>query len=109
VQELPISESTNVTGNAGLGGGFLSGKIYNGTGWTVTEIIFNVTAKENNGNVRWTRDIAHKVEIGPLTTDSFFAPITGDEGVTNFVWGIKQVFGYKTDQPGVRKASPIWE
>jgi hypothetical protein len=95
VEELPAFESAKITGNAGLGSGLFSGKIYNGTRWTVAKIIVTVTAKEENGSTRWTRDFAHDIQIQPLTTASLYIEVTGDQGIREASWAIKSVWGYK--------------
>ena len=96
VEELPSSESVKVTGNASLGSGVFSGKVYNGSRWTVTKLIVTVTAKEENGDIRWSRDFAEDgLEIRPLTTGSFYISVAGDQGTKESSWSIKGVWGYR--------------
>jgi hypothetical protein len=71
-----------------------SGKLYNGNEeTTVTRVIFNITVKEIDGTVRWSRDFNDNITIPPLTTSSFGFPVTGDNGTTNFEWNIKEAYG----------------
>lgn len=93
-QILPYAERAKVTGNAGLSYGSFSGKIYNGSTWTITRIVVNVTAKEQDGTVRWTRDFSDDVKISPLETGHFSVTVTGDEGVKDAPWNIKEIYGY---------------
>ena len=95
VEELPPFEIAKITGNAGLGSGLFSGKIYNGSSWTVTKIIVTVTAKDENGSTRWTRDFARDIQISPLTTASLYIEVTGEQGIKEAPWTIKNVWGYK--------------
>ena len=95
VEEIPPFDSAKITGNAGLGSGLFSGKIYNGSSWTVTKIIVTVTAKEENGSTRWTRDFAHDIQIQPLTTASLYITVTGEQGIKEAPWAIKSAWGYK--------------
>lgn len=95
-ETIPPWEAAKITGNAGLSGfGEFSGKLYNGSSWTVTRVIFTVTAKDEGGATRWTRDLVENVEIAPLTTGSFSVSITGDQGVKDMSWSIKEAFGRK--------------
>lgn len=94
-QELPHAEATKITGNASLSNGYFSGKLYNGSDWIVTRVVINVSAKEEDESVRWSRDFSENLTIKPLTTESFSFAVTGDHGIKDAPWGIKQVFGYK--------------
>ena len=95
-KELPFEESTKITGNASLSYGYFSGKIYNGSSWTVTKIVFNVTLKEEDGKIRWSHDFSDNVTVAPLTTEKFIISVTGGDGkFENIAWSIKQVFGYR--------------
>ena len=95
VEELSPFETAKITGNAGFNFGSFSGKIYNGSSWTITKIIVTVTAKEENGSTRWTRDFAEDIEIQPLTTGYLSISVTGEQGVKEPAWSIKSVWGYK--------------
>jgi hypothetical protein len=95
---LPVEEQAKVTGNANLSGyGSFSGKIYNGSNWTITEIKIRVAAKGENGVVKWNREFMTTTTIGPLTTEDFSFNVTGDENVSIALteWGIVEVHGYK--------------
>lgn len=94
-EPLPHAEASKVTGNAALSFGSFSGKIYNGSSWTVTRIVINVTAKEADDTVRWSRDFSENVTVSPLSTESFYVSVTGAHDIKDAFWTIKQVFGYK--------------
>ncbi|CAG1065734.1 hypothetical protein BAC1_01322 [uncultured bacterium] len=93
---LPASELNKITGNAGLNGyGSFSGKIYNGSDWTITKMIIQVVAKEKEGTVRWNRKYTETTSIAPLTTGYISFDVTGDENVSSSEWSIDEVYGYK--------------
>ena len=94
-QELPYSDAAKITGNAGLSYGLFSGRLYNGSDWVVTRVVINVSAKEADDTIRWSRDFSEAVSIRPLSTESFSVIVAGGHGVTNAPWTIKKVFGYK--------------
>lgn len=94
-QELPYAEASKITGSAGLSYGSFSGKLYNGSDWTVTRVIVSVSAKEEDGTVRWSRDFSEALTIKPLTSMSFEVTVVGDQGIKEAPWNIKKVFGYK--------------
>jgi hypothetical protein len=95
-EELPYAATSKITGNAGLSGyGSFSGKLYNGSDWTVTRVIVSVDAKQKDGTVRWSRDFSKTVIIKPLSTETFSVDVVGDDGIKEASWGIKKVFGYK--------------
>lgn len=95
-QELPYGTSIKITGNAALSSyGLFSGKLYTGSDWVVTRVIVNVSAKEEDGTVRWSRDFSEAVTIRPLTTESFSITVAGGEGIKETPWSMKRVFGYK--------------
>jgi hypothetical protein len=94
-QELPFEEAAKITGNAGIGYGYFSGKLYNGIAWTVTRVILSVSAKDASGTTKWSRDVSTSVSIKPLTTASFTIAVTGDEGIKEAPWNIKSVFGIR--------------
>ncbi len=92
---LPYAEAAKITGNAELGYGTFFGNIYNGSGWVVTRVVINVTAKEDDGSVRWSRDFSDDIMIKPLNTQSFSVKVTGEHGVKEAPWNIKEVYGYE--------------
>ena len=95
-EELPPNEAAKITGNAGLSyGNLFSGKIYNGSSWVVRRIVVNISAKEKDGTIRWSRDFAESVPIAPLSTSSFSISVTGGKGVQDAPWSIIKVHGYR--------------
>lgn len=95
VEPLPIGAQSKVTGNAGLSGfGSFSGKLYNGSDWTITRAVFRVVAKEANGKTRWDRQFATQVYVTPLSASSFYVSVTGDGGVSKTEWYIEELGGY---------------
>ena len=78
IQDIPPSEQSKITGNAGLKYGTLfSGKLYNGSQWYVRELHLMITAKDSDGSVRWSREFKDDVFIDSLTTGSFQVEVTG--------------------------------
>lgn len=95
---LPYDEQVKVTGNAGLSGyGSFSGKAYNGSNWTITDMIIRVVAKEKNGSIRWDRKFKETQVIPPLSIASIDITVTDDENVASFEWNIEEIHGYKED------------
>jgi hypothetical protein len=96
LSSIPWTELEKVTGNAGLGNGSFSGKIYNGsTTWTIKKIVFRVTAKDKRDVDGWTRDLVDDVTIAPLTTQSFLVAVTGDDNIESSSWTITAAYGYQ--------------
>jgi len=58
-------------------------------------VIVNVSAKEEDGTVRWSRDFSAAVTIRPLSTGYFSITVTDEQGIKEAPWSIKKVFGYK--------------
>lgn len=94
-EELPYAAASKITGDAGLSYGLFSGKLYNDSDWVVTRVIVSVSAKEEDGTIRWSRDFSEAVTIRPLTTGYLSVTVSGDEGIKEAPWSIKKVFGYK--------------
>lgn len=95
--ELPEDELAKVTGNAEIRGGTFSGRIYNGSNWRIERVYLIATAKERNGNVRWTREMSASLDADPLETKFFSVPVTGDEDIGSTDWNIERAFGNKSD------------
>jgi len=97
IQTLPADEQAKVTGNASFdyGLGSFSGKIYNGSEWTITKFILRVVAKEKDDSIRWNRKFSKTMTIAPLSTSSFSISVTGDKGVSSCDWYIEEILGYK--------------
>ena len=102
IKALPYGEQAKITGNATLNEyGYFSGEIYNGSSWTITQIVFRVVAKEKDGTVRWNR----KFETGifnhsqnspfrPLSTGTFEIMTTQyGGGISGLEWGIEEIRG----------------
>ncbi len=94
---LPADEQAKVTGNASFDypHGSFSGKIYNGSEWTITKFILRVVAKEKDDSIRWSRKFSKTMTIEPLSTSSFSISVTGDNGVSSCDWYIEEILGYK--------------
>jgi len=97
IQTFPVDERYKVTGNASLDYpyGAFSGKIYNGSEWTITEFTLRIVAKEKDKTIRWDRKFCESKNIEPLTTCDFSIAVTGDEGVDSCDWYIVEVLGHK--------------
>jgi hypothetical protein len=85
--DLPNSEVAKVTGNAGFSHGFFKGTLYNGSGWRVREVTFQVSGQEKDETTRWTREYREAVHIDPFTSKEFIFHVTGEEGA-KAKWGI---------------------
>jgi hypothetical protein len=107
-EELPQADAIKITGEADLEdvgymtvtgtslSGDFGGKLYNGSDWVVTKLLFNVTAKEASGNVRWSHDyIWEGYPIDPLEAFYFDFPVTEYKGVTKTTWSIRKAYGFK--------------
>ncbi len=92
---LPNAEQAKVTGSAELSFGRFSGEVYNGSKWTITRIVFGVTATEESGSVRWARDHSENIVVGPRITRSFSGLTIEREGMKNAPYSIKEVYGYQ--------------
>jgi hypothetical protein len=96
LKQLPWSELAKVTGNAELGSGVFSGKVYNGSAaWTIKRLVFRVTAKDKGDVERWTRDLSDDITIAPLETQGFFVTVTGDDKTESSSWTISAAYGYE--------------
>jgi hypothetical protein len=95
---IPFEEKSKITGNASLGYGSFSGKIYNGSSWTISSLNFRVKAKEKNGSIRWDRTFNESIQIASLSTSSFYVAVTGDEGIDSINWSIDEVLGFKISE-----------
>ena len=95
-EELPPEEADKITGNAGLAyGSLFSGKIYNGSSWVVSRIVVNISAKEKDGTIRWSRDFAAPVTIPSLSTGTISISVTDGKGIQDAPWSMVKVYGYR--------------
>jgi len=92
--KVPIEILSEITGNASISYGAFSGKIYNGSNWTITNITFRVQVKEKDGNIRWNRKFNESIQITPLSTSSFSISVTGDQGIDTFDWDVVEALGF---------------
>jgi len=92
---FPYEEIIKITGNAWISNGSFLGKIYNGSEWTIKEIIFRVELKEKDNSIRWNRKFKHVITVLPLSTSSFSFDIIGDKGYGSFELHIEEVWGRK--------------
>ena len=98
-QVIPYKEAEKITGSARVGGnGYFSGKLYNGSNWTVTKIFFIVSVSETKNmepnSLKWSRTFSEEMTINPFSTKSFSIPVIDDQGIKGFSWGIEKVVGY---------------
>ena len=92
---FPSAQKIKVTGNARLRNGSFFGELYNGSNWTIKEVLFLVTVIEKNGSIRWARKFKDQLVILPLTTESFTVKVIGDENIGYFEWRILEIWGTK--------------
>lgn len=95
-KNLPYSEASKVTGNAAFryGGGLFSGKLYNGSSWTVTSVKLGIKSLDDEGSTLWDREYLTDVIISPLSASSFSVTVAGQSGASS-EWNIKEVFGHR--------------
>ncbi|MDA1138628.1 MAG: hypothetical protein O3B01_08600 [Planctomycetota bacterium] len=91
---MPYSESSKVTGRASLSYGYFKGNIYNGSSWNVSEFTVELTVKEKDGSVRWSRRYKESISLPALQTKDFIFQVTGDAENGDLSWGITEVKGY---------------
>jgi len=96
-QRLPYIEHIKVTGNASHRARYsdFDGKLYNGSSWKLTRVVFTLEAKEADGSVRWSRDHSKTLDLPTLQTGSFSVKLVGDTGASVSWTAIKEVYGYK--------------
>jgi len=96
-EELPYAEARKVNARGEVSHGAFFGELYNGSDWAVTRLILNLSLKEQDGSVRWSRDYSKAVTITPLTWGEFTIVIGGEDEMKNTDWTINNIkmFGYK--------------
>jgi hypothetical protein len=95
IEKLPLNEQSKVTGNAGLNNyGSFSGKIYNGSSWSINEIVIRVCAMELDGSVRWERNYKKSVLIDPLSTSDIDIKVIDYGNVPKYEWNIIDIRGF---------------
>lgn len=78
---LPPSEIAKVTGEAkGYSSGNLYVNLHNGSNYSLRNIVFSLTAKERNGNIRWARQFQEKIYVSPLSSGLVSSHIFDNEG-----------------------------
>ena len=93
---LPSEELVKVTGTASVGyANTFTCDLYNGSNWTIAKVIFRLDIFEVGGELRWTREYQHDIDVRPLTSKSFIKSISQAENYGNFKWNIIEVYGYK--------------
>jgi hypothetical protein len=90
---LPEEEQSKVDGNATLRSESFSGTLYNGSNWTIKEVIVRIIVKEKDGSTRWDRLFREAVTIPPLTTGDINFDIVGGQDFDSFEWGLKEIKG----------------
>ena len=92
---IPIEDKLKISGNGGFSSlSSFSGKIYNGSSWTLTNITIKIVAREKNNTIRWDRKFKTEINIPPLSTGDLYFSVTG-ESEAESEWSIEEVLGYK--------------
>lgn len=92
---IPIEDTLKISGNAEFGSfGEFIGKIYNGSGWTLTDITIKIVAREKDKKIRWDRKFRTEINIPPLSTGNLYISVTGEREAEP-EWSIGEVRGYK--------------
>ncbi len=99
IETLPARERDKLEGNVAvktiLDHGWFEGSIYNGSDWTIKEIVFNLTIKEKDGSVRWSRRLKTHFDIAPLATESYSIDVTGTKGLGDITSYVVEARGYR--------------
>jgi hypothetical protein len=94
--QIPKDQLTDLTGTASLY--YTKDRylvdLYNGTGWIIRSITITITAKNEDGSIRWQRDFQETVDIEPFSVHSYLIRLTQIEGIKDFSWYIKSAQGY---------------
>lgn len=100
LSSLPQEEIQKITGKGkfddftSVGGRYcFDANLYNGTSWHIQEITVTITAKNQDGNVRWARQYKHSLDIEPLSETEFFIDVSDIKDATA-EWRIDDVRGY---------------
>jgi hypothetical protein len=95
---LPYEERNKVTGNAFLSSapafGYFFGDIYNGSKWSITDMVIQIVVKEKDGSIRWSRKFKDSTYIPSLSTGQVSISVAGYENAGNFEWNIEEIRGY---------------
>lgn len=97
LQPLPADEVQKLNAEAHFSAGSLYGKIYNGSGWRVKAVVFQIAAMDKDGKTRWTRRFRKYLMLLPLTTESLNMAVTADQGADSFHWQIVSAAGTPPD------------
>ncbi len=100
-ERLPPSDLALLAGEGGFGyTGHSYGttgfgvSLYNGSTWTLTRIIFEVSAIEPDGRVRWSRRF-NKTETIPSLSSKYIHIELGGAEDAKAGWKVEQAFGRK--------------
>lgn len=96
LEVLPSAVQAKIQGSLELNfGSLFQGDIYNGTHFSLRNIIITITAKEKTGEVRWSREYSDDIFIEPLKTGRFQVTVVNAENAS-LSWKIVQVKGIST-------------
>ena len=106
IQELSSEAINELDVRGGIEGDFFlgykfRGHIYNGSDWTLFNMIIRIVLKRKDGTIRWDRK--YKIssfevpyfQVSPLSTGSFKVEISDYEVSDSFEWHIVSVKGRK--------------
>ena len=95
VTDLPPWEISKLTGNAAFDPNipYFSGSIYNGTDWHILEITATITAKNQDGSVRWMRQYKLALGSDPLSSEDFAVKVSDTTGASAS-WQIDSARGF---------------
>jgi len=105
IQELSSEAINELDVRGSIQGGFLGcrfkGHIYNGSDWTLYNMIIRIVVKRKDGTIRWDRKYKISrfevpyVMVSPLSTGNFEVRISDYEESDSFEWHIVSVKGRK--------------
>lgn len=91
-----IDTTYSVTPNEYLRGESISAYfriiLYNGSSYDLEEITITITAKEKNGDIRWSRQFRRGIDVGPDRSNCFGIEIPKVDGV-KLSWSIDEFRG----------------
>ena len=74
-----------------------NGGIYNGTIWTIKNLLISIGGKDKDGKIKWKKTYAASIDVAPFSTGSFSIKLMDFVYTLNPEVKIEEVFGYKSE------------
>jgi len=98
INKLPFEEVAKIEGTASVGyANTFTCDLYNGSNWTIKNVVIKLDLFESSGELRWSRHYCHNLEIKPLMSGSSTISITQGTNFGTFKWEIFEVRGYLSE------------